>query len=297
MKNRITVGALVIMLVIIQSCTIRLYDYKIYRTYDGEKMSISQLVEELSEHDVIIFGDYPGNDAIHYLQEEFLQKYLQEVHSTALSMEIFDRQRQSVLDSYMLGEVEEEEFIEQAGLKHTYKFDHRPLVEFAKRESVPVIASAAPPSILNNVRRYGLRYLDQVPVEERFLFSEIFEVTEDAYRDMYFANIADQPGFNLVNQFEMDEHLENLYEAQTLAQETMAESIHSFLRRNRDIKVIHINNDIHAWGRMGVVDKLKRRNPNLSIAVVSPVLLEDNESEPTMVTLRRRSDYAIIVNL
>lgn len=297
MKNRIAAAAIIVALLILQSCEIRMYDYTIYRTYDGHRMSMKRLAQELSNYDIVIFGDYPGNDAVHYLQKKFLEEYLQEVPTIALSMEIFNRDSQPVLDSYMLGEIEEDDFIKQAGLRHTYKFDHRPIVEFARRESIPIIAAAVPPKILTNVRRYGLRYLDQIPVEERFLFSEAVETADDAYRDMFFANIADQPGFAEVNQFEMDERLENLYEAQMLAQETMAESIHRYLRSNRDVNLIHINDDFHARGDLGMVTKLQRRNPSLSIVVISPVLLEENDREPTMVTLRRRAEYVIITKL
>ncbi|MCV5871569.1 ChaN family lipoprotein, partial [Escherichia coli] len=62
----------------------------------------------------------------------------------ALSMEQVTRDKQSVLDAYLKGEIGEQYFMSQSNAWPNYESDYRPLVEFAKQANLPVIAANAP---------------------------------------------------------------------------------------------------------------------------------------------------------
>ena len=57
---------------------------------------------------------------------------------------MFERDVQDILDAYLKGKISEKKFLKQARPWPNYLEDYRPLIEFAKKKGMPVIAANLP---------------------------------------------------------------------------------------------------------------------------------------------------------
>ena len=124
------------------------YDYQLLNN-KYEYISIDESVNILKTSDVIFIGEYHGNHASHLLQLQLLHK-LHQLNSKPiiLSMEMFTRDQQIILNNYLNSEIGEMYLIDNAPSWKNYKGSYRPLIEYAKENSIPVIASNANQDII-----------------------------------------------------------------------------------------------------------------------------------------------------
>jgi len=285
----------VLIIMITVSCSIERTAYRIYDTQTGRNLSLQRFARSLAEYDVVIFGEFHGHDVIHNIQAELLPQYLKEVNEFSISLEMFERDVQSVVDQYLNGLISEEEFIESSRPWHTYKTDYRPIIEFAKDKNLSVIASNLPRRMAREINRNGIEWIETISLEESMLIAREVTMTEDAYRDRFNKMMLDGPHITSHDHRELQYQLDNLYAAQSAKDDTMAESISRFLRNNPNVKVIHINGDFHSNSRLGVVTKLKQRKPDISIGVISPVLKDEDIRINSPKDYYDQADYIISV--
>src|SRR6185436_10350155 len=67
------------------------------------------------------------------------------------------------------------------------------------------------------------------------------------------------------------------FAAQATRDDTMAESIALYLQKNPGHKVMHVTGAFHVAGYLGTAERLKARMPNLKIAIINPVQVDDPE--------------------
>jgi uncharacterized iron-regulated protein len=289
-------GLLVFTIIIMTlSCMRQPREYTIYETETGKRVSLSNMARAAADFDVIVFGEFHGNDVIHKLQAKFLQEFLRNVEDAAVSMEMFERDVQTVLDRYLAGEIDEEVFLQEARAWSNYQTDYRPLIEYSKEERLPVIAANVPRRYASQVARFGLDWLGTIPPEERGYIAQEVTLTHDSYRDKFFGIMTDSRHIDDFSQAELEARLENLYASQSLKDDTMAESIVHFLSRRPQTKVVHFNGDFHSSGRLGVITKILRRQPELKVAVISPVTVGESESTRFNQDMRNIGDYVIVI--
>ena len=65
------------------------------------------------------------------------------------------------------------------------------------------------------------------------------------------------------------------FSAQAARDDTMAESIADALRLHSGYRVVHITGSFHSSEFLGTVERLRLRDPQLKIAVISPVEVDD----------------------
>ena len=75
--------------------------------------------------------------------------------SVALSLEMFERDVQHILDEYLQDLITESQFKSSARPWEHYDADYRAMVEMAKAVGVPVLAANAPRRYVNRVSRLG----------------------------------------------------------------------------------------------------------------------------------------------
>ena len=78
---------------------------------------------------------------------------LQERRPCVLSLEMFERDVQTVLDEYTRGLIREADMLQDARPWANYEKDYRPMVEFSKAHGVPVIAANVPRRYVGAVGR------------------------------------------------------------------------------------------------------------------------------------------------
>src|SRR5690606_35635947 len=132
--------------------------YQLY-TKDGKKTTYKKLIKEAAENEVVLFGEYHDNSIVHWLQLEFT-KDLKEQKDLVLGAEMIEADNQKQLDQYLKGEINQKAFDTLARLWPNYKTDYKPLVDFAKENSITFVAANVPRRYARQVNKQGLESLD-----------------------------------------------------------------------------------------------------------------------------------------
>lgn len=240
---------------------------------DGEASSFTarQLATRLNEFDVVMVGELHGNPGAHRVQLEMLRYFAGGGRKLALSTEQFERDVQPVLDRYLAGEVDEGEFLRNSRPWPNYA-DYRPLIELCRTAEIPVIAGNIPRRLASRVFRESPGVIDDFSEEERAWTARELRANPGSYRDKFMRTMGGVDGHS--------DRLENMYAAQCIKDDTMAESIADWLALNEGARVLHINGNFHSAGGLGVPEKLAALNPELKVALITCVAA-GTEAEPT----------------
>ncbi|EHK9547948.1 MULTISPECIES: ChaN family lipoprotein [Vibrio] len=243
------------------------YDYQLY-TPSGEHIALSKLPIELQQADVILIGEWHTHAGIHRFQTDMLKQLTSYDRSLALSMEQFTRDKQPVVDAYLRGEIGEQYLMKQANAWPNYQSDYRPLVEFAKQKNLPVIAANAPKSIVRCIGRQGLDYINKLDDDQRMFIAQAINTGSSPYKEKFMASM----------HHGKPEQTEKQFAAQVTWDETMAESIVSYLDDNPSAQVVHVAGKFHTEQGLGTAASILSRNPSLKVVVISPTdnVLSDN---------------------
>ena len=85
------------------------------------------------------------------------------------------------------------------------------------------------------------------------------------------------------------------FSSQVLRDDTMAESIAIHLQDHPGRKVLHLDGNFHSASHLGTVERLKLRMPDLKIAVINPIAVEDNNSPAWTEEDAATGDYILLV--
>ncbi|EPA0547911.1 ChaN family lipoprotein [Vibrio alginolyticus] len=243
------------------------YDYQLY-TPSGEHIALSKLPIELQQADVILIGEWHTHAGVHRFQTDMLKQLTSYDRSLALSMEQFTRDKQPVVDAYLRGEIGEQYLMKQANAWPNYESDYRPLVEFAKQKNLPVIAANAPKSIVRCIGRQGLDYINKLDDDQRTFIAQAINTGSSPYKEKFMASM----------HHGKPEQTEKQFAAQVTWDETMAESIVSYLDDNPGAQIVHVAGKFHTEQGLGTAASILSRNPSLKVVVISPTdnVLSDN---------------------
>src|SRR5690242_19477179 len=99
------------------------------------------MIGSLASADVVFVGEQHDHQLGHRLELEILTKVHAKNPSVALSLEMFERDVQGVVDEYLKDQINESNFLAAARPWPRYKSDYAPMVEFCKANRLPVIAA------------------------------------------------------------------------------------------------------------------------------------------------------------
>lgn len=240
-----------------------------------EKMIASELLQNA---DVIFVGEEHDHSNGHIMEAKILADIaLPTARPVSLSLEMFERDVQSTLDSYLKGDLSEADFLKTSRPWANYNADYRPMVEFAKSRSMPVIAANIPRPLAMVVGKGGV---EAVPEDSRsFVAKELF-APDDEYKTRFIATMKgiggakDKPGMQI-----KEEMLEAIYRAQCIKDDTMAESIVTHAKATGR-RIIHYNGCFHSDYGLGTAVRVKRLAPELKVAIIRIARTADKPVEP-----------------
>jgi uncharacterized iron-regulated protein len=248
--------------------------YRIFSVKLGKEVPLSQVVEDMKNADVLIYGEEHNDSVSHYLQAQILTLlYNAFGKNTALSMEMFDRDVQPVMNEYLKGHIREKNFLKDARVWSNYK-DYKPMVEFAKHNGFDVVCANAPSRYTNLAGRKGRNALLELPKSSRAFVAPLpYDTASGNYYNKLMGLMGHSPmpkndttkskapvmsmgGFNLI-------HAQSLWDA------TMAYSIFEYLKANKGKKVFQINGRFHSDEGFAIVTQLKNYNKKIKPIVIS----------------------------
>lgn len=267
------------------------YDTLIVQPENNTVLTPEQLAQKLIDTDVVIVGEYHGHHGSHLLQSRLQTALFQQRPEQILSMEQFNLDRQDQLNRYLEGETGETEMIEDADAWDNYRGSYRPLVEFARRHNLPVIAANAPADVVRCVGRKGPEYLERVSDTLKQKLPSAPFMDTPAYREKFMAAI----GASHQADDTMSERMENTYKAQLLRDNTMAARILQARAEYPGHQVLHLTGTFHSEEGLGTVALLKQRAPEVSVAVVSPAFWPSDINQPPLDRNRIKGDFVYFI--
>ncbi len=251
---------------------------------DGKTVKYGKLLKEARQADVVFFGELHNNPIAHWLQLELAHGLHQELAGRlVLGAEMFETDNQLLLDEYLADIINTKSFEEEARLWKNYKTDYKPLVEFAKSNGLPFIATNVPRRYANLVYRKGFEGLEGLSVEAKRYLPPL-PVAYDASLPGYQKMVSMMGGHG-------GESSENLPKAQAIKDATMAH----FISRNweKGKTFLHFNGSYHSDNDEGILWYLKSYRPEvnmLSITVVEQADVSELEEEN-----KGTADFIIVV--
>lgn len=243
------------------------YDYQLLNS-QYQPISLAQLAQSIKGVDVVFVGEYHGNHASHLLEMQLLAALFEynkvKKRSMVLSLEMFNRDQQKIVNDYMDGKIGERYLIEKTPSWSNYKASYRPLVEFAKQHQLSVIAANASGDIIRCIGRQGKTYYEKLDQKEKQLIANKPFAEVVGYADKFF-------GFMSSSNHLPSSRQKNSYLAQLTRDNTMAESIYKSFLESPKSQIIHMNGSFHSENYLGTVGALKRMMPNLKVKVITPV--------------------------
>ncbi|MBP7415777.1 MAG: ChaN family lipoprotein [Pyrinomonadaceae bacterium] len=238
-----------------------------YRVYDGQgnPSSIEAIVKSLDSVDAVFLGEQHDDAVAHALQAEIFKQAVAQYLATrkvALSLEMFERDVQIVVNEYLNGQISEAQFLASSRPWGNYKTDYRPLVELAKEKRLPVIAANAPRRYVNMVSRGGRETLNGLTKDARKWLAPLpYGEPSDVYAKKFKALMGPSP--------EAQMGIDKILASQSLWDATMANSVANYLKKNKHSLVVHLVGAFHTESRLGTVEHLLKYRKNTKALVVT----------------------------
>lgn len=231
----------------------------------GESSSISDIIKAIDGADAVFLGEQHDDATGHAVQNEIFRQALAAYspkRRVSLSLEMFERDVQIVLDEYLGGLISETHFISSSRAWGNYKTDYRPMVELAKEKKLDVIAANAPRRYVNMVSRGGRDSLSGLSKDARKWLAPLpYAEPSDSYAKKFKALMGPSA--------EAQMGIEKILASQTLWDATMGDSVATYLKKNKESLVIHLNGSFHSENRLGTIDHLFKYRPRTKILVVT----------------------------
>jgi len=258
-------------------------DKPAYRLYDskGKESNYDKLLKEAQQADIVLFGELHDNPICHWLQLE-LTKDLFKIKKTdlVLGAEMYEADDQLVLNEYLQGKISEKTLKEEAKLWPNHNGDYKPLLDFAKQNKLPFIATNIPRRYANMVYLKGIEKLDSIDREALKWICPLpmkYDASLKCYKDIY-ESAGGHGG-------------ENLPKSQAIKDATMA----YFIARNWTSKktFLHYNGTYHSNNHQGIEWYLKQENPGLKIFTIASA--EQSAIDTLSKEFTGSADYIICI--
>lgn len=264
--------------------------YRIYSVKQSKEVTLEDIAGDMQNADVLFFGEEHNDSVAHFLEIKMLEALVEQYGSrTVLSMEMFDRDVQPVMNEYLKGSIKEKHLKKDARVWSNYA-DYRPMVELAREKGLSVVCANAPTRYTNLAGREGQSALKALPAaSKKFMAPLPYSIASGAYLtklNNLMGHDSGAPamtgGFDLVT-------------GQSLWDATMAWSIAEFAKKNKGKKILQVNGRFHSDEQFAIVTQLKKYAPKLKTLVIS-CGSDESFTNPDWNKLKHLGDYVIITD-
>jgi uncharacterized iron-regulated protein len=232
----------------------------------GKPAQMADIVEAAKSADVLFLGENHDDALAHKAELAlFMQVFTAfgKDRPVVLSLEMFERDEQTVLDEYLKGIIPEKQFLACARPWDNYMTDYRPMVEFAREHGIPVMAANAPRRYVSVVAKQGRGVLDGLSAQGKSWIAPLpYPAASAAYAAKFNALMGGAHGGGMGG---------NLLDSQVLWDATMADSIVQALKARPGALVVQVNGRFHSEGKLGTAEQVLGYRPGTKAVVVGLV--------------------------
>ena len=290
--------------------------FKVLRARGGQEVPWGDFLTEIGQVDAVCIGESHSNPHDHWAQLRILKDALGGKGAStarALGLEMVQRPFQGVLDDWAAGRISDDELLRRSGWKERWGFDwwlYRPMVALARERGVALLALNVEKELTKKVARGGI---DSLSPEDKASMPEMVlsDLDHKAWWDEIMSGMGGAHGHSKdpegENQAapdgESDESDaeatampsgENVYAAQVLWDETMAERAAKWLAEpgapRRQIFILAGNGHCH---ESAIVRRIERRGVKAAVSV-RPIV-DDGEGNVAATLADPENDYLFVM--
>lgn len=226
----------------------------------GKSTHYKAMLKQLAGADIVLFGEFHDNPICHWLEYSVLTDlFVLKKDALVVGAEMFEADNQGALDSFLQGGYSEKEFSKAARLWPNHKTDYAPLVNYAKENKIPFIATNIPRRYASLVFKKGFGALDSLSDREKSWMAPLpmaYDSTLSCYREIFRAT-GGHGGPTL-----------------PMAQASKDATMAYFILKNRKAGqlFLHFNGTYHSDHFESIMWYLKKADPSLKIITISSVL-------------------------
>jgi uncharacterized iron-regulated protein len=227
-----------------------------------QALSFVAIMEKIGDRRVVYVGESHTRYEDHLLQLRVIRALFAQNPKLAIGMEMFNREAQPILDRYVAGELSEREFLKQSGYFSKWGFDYRlyrEIINFARLHHLPIVALNQEKEIVSRVFKEGVSSLTAEEIAK-------LPMDRDLALPGYHQRIAEV--FAMHKPDGGPERLNSFFQAQAIWDETMAESVTSFLNANPESRMVVLAGQGHTDKATAIPPRVARRLPTVSQIVI-----------------------------
>jgi uncharacterized iron-regulated protein len=258
----------------------KLPPHRLIHSRTGKELTLAQLADELAARDVVYLGELHDNVAGHQVYAELVKLLADRRPDFVLSLEMFERDVQGVMNDYLRGRIDEAAFLKYSRPWKNYARDYRPLVELTRERKLDVIAGNLPRPVAGKV---ASKEGAASPFLPRATTAPL-----DRYWELFGETMKDHPG--------ADGAVERMYRAQCAKDDAMAEGMADYLAAHphRQPLVVHCNGNFHSDYGLGTAARLAQRVPLAQATIISMIAVPD-VATADVTNDRKRAHYLLVV--
>lgn len=223
---------------------------------------LDYVVSKVSSARVVYVGESHDEYSNHLTQLGIIQRLYAVNPNIAIGMEQFQQPFQKVLDQYIDGEIDEKDLIRRTEWMERWKFDYRlyrPILTYARKKKIPVIALNVSSEIVSKVSKSGIEALSD---KDRMKVPSQIDYSDKAYRE------------RLRKIFEKHAHkdkqsFDRFVQVQLLWDEGMAERAAEYLKTNPKKQLVVLSGVGHLMYGSGIPKRVGRR-VKAKMAIILP---------------------------
>jgi uncharacterized iron-regulated protein len=227
-------------------------------------LTFDAFVNTVARAQVVAVGEEHYHPDIQAFELRLLQALTQQrPRHVALAMEFLERDMQAAIDAYLSGSSDEATLHMQIKATPAFIQYYFPLMRYARQARIPVLAMNVPRSFARRVTREGLRAVAaSLPLPERAYLAATFFPITPSYRTYFRQAVA------AAHPLPEEQH-DRFVEAAHLKDDTMAESLATFLESAPDTTVLAIAGRFHFDYGLAIPALLQQRRPHVTIQRVT----------------------------
>lgn len=262
----------IIVLVGILCCLIgaKSQEMQVFQIYNaqGEKVSYTDFVKEVAKSDIVLFGEMHNCPVTHWLEKKLAESlFAIKKEQLVLGAEMFESDNQLILNEFLSSVISEERFEEEMRLWSNYTTDYMALIDFAKENKLPFIATNIPRRYARAVKKNGLEKTEAMlnPQAKKYIAPLPIPYETDSTSVNFFKMMGSM-GHRKSNP-------EFMSQAQAIKDATMAWNIAQNTKKEKCF--LHYNGSYHSDSASGIPLYLKKYAPKLKVIRITSARQEN----------------------
>jgi uncharacterized iron-regulated protein len=253
---------------------------RVYDTKAKQFVTFPEFAKVVATKDLVFFGEQHDDPATHAAEHAVLAAIGERREHVVLSLEMFERDVQPLVDQYLAGRISEANFLAGSRPWDRYVTDYRPMIELARVHGWTVVAANVPRRLATGVSRVGLKMLDTLNAADKKFVAREHSCPKDAYYEKFAETMKGHGAGGgpptASDAAMMASMTDKFYQAQCVKDEAMGEAIaDAWKKAPKGAVVFQVDGAFHSDFGLGTAERARRRAPEASSVVITAVPVAD----------------------